>query len=241
MAEFLLIHGSCHGAWCWRDVIPALASLGHHARAIDLPAHGQDATPAAEATLDLYADTILDALAAPAIVVGHSAAGYAITLAAERAPDKVRSLVYLCAYVPAPGMSMIDMRRAGPRQPLKGAVHVAPDGVTYTVDPARAPGTFFHDCPAGAIAYALPLLCPEPILPQSTVLPPLRRWHEVDAHYIRCADDRTIPPEYQDAMSARFAPGHVTDLPSGHSPFFSMPDGLARRLGEIAGAKPPRT
>ena len=29
MAEYLLIHGSCHGAWCWRDVIPALEALGH--------------------------------------------------------------------------------------------------------------------------------------------------------------------------------------------------------------------
>ncbi|MEZ5867275.1 MAG: alpha/beta fold hydrolase [Defluviimonas denitrificans] len=85
MAEFLLIHGSCHGAWCWRDLIPALAALGHTARAIDLPAHGADTTPATEATLDLYADRILAAIDGPVTLVGHSAAGYPITLAAERA------------------------------------------------------------------------------------------------------------------------------------------------------------
>jgi pimeloyl-ACP methyl ester carboxylesterase len=45
MAEFLLIHGSCHGAWCWRDVLPELERLGHSARAIDLPSHGVDQTP----------------------------------------------------------------------------------------------------------------------------------------------------------------------------------------------------
>ncbi len=58
------------------------------------------------------------ALDAPAIVVGHSMGGYPITAAAERAPERVERLVYLCAYVPAPGMSLADMRRDGPRQPL---------------------------------------------------------------------------------------------------------------------------
>ncbi|MEC7961756.1 MAG: esterase, partial [Pseudomonadota bacterium] len=28
MARFLLIHGSAHGAWCWRDLIPALETQG---------------------------------------------------------------------------------------------------------------------------------------------------------------------------------------------------------------------
>lgn len=235
-ARFLLVHGSCHGAWCWRDVIPALAALGHEAGAIDLPAHGKDRTSAADATLDLYAEAILAAIDAPVTLVGHSAAGYPITLAAERAPEKVTRLVYLCAYVPVPGMSMIDMRKAGPRQLLQGAVRAAPDRVTYTVDPAMAPGTFYHDCPAQAVAWALPRLCPEPILPQSTVLPPLRNWPAVEKHYIICEDDHTIPPEYQPTMAAGFAPGHVTTLPTGHSPFFTAPDALARRLSDIAGA-----
>ena len=234
--RFLLVHGSGHGAWCWRDVIPALAALGHEARAIELPAHGADRTPAAAATLDLYAGAILSAIDAPVTLVGHSAAGYPITLAAERAPEKIARLVYLCAYVPAPGMSMIDMRRAGPRQLLQGAMRAAPDGVTYTVDPAMAPGTFYHDCPAEAVAYALPRLCPEPILPQSTVLPPLRNWPAVEKHYIVCEGDHTIPPEYQPVMATGFPPGHVTSLPTGHSPFFSAPDALARRLSDIAGA-----
>lgn len=235
-ARFLLVHGSCHGAWCWRDVIPALAGLGHEAVAIDLPAHGGDRTPATAATLDLYADAILSAIEAPVTLVGHSAAGYPITLAAERAPEKVTRLIYLCAYVPAPGMSMIDMRKAGPRQLLQGAVRADPGGVTYTIAPAMAPGSFYHDCPPEAVAYALPRLCPEPILPQSTVLPPLRNWPAVEKHYIICEDDHTIPPEYQATMAAGFAAGHVTSLPTGHSPFFTAPGALARRLSEIAGA-----
>ncbi|SPH24431.1 Pyrethroid hydrolase [Defluviimonas aquaemixtae] len=234
MARFLLVHGSCHGAWCWRDLVPALQALGHEARAIDLPAHGEDRTPATEVTLDAYAGAILAAIEEPVTLVGHSAAGYPITLAAARAPEKIARLVYLCAYVPAPGLSMIEMRRAGPRQPLKGAVSADPDGVTYLVDPDRAPVAFYNDCPEEAVAYAVPRLCPEPILPQATPLPPKTR-PEVESHYIVCANDRTIPPDYQRQMSAAFPPGHVTELASGHSPFFSIPDELAGRLSDIAG------
>lgn len=233
-ARFLLIHGSCHGAWCWRDLVPALLALGHEASAIDLPAHGDDPTPATEATLGLYAEAILAAIDAPVTLVGHSAAGYPITLAAERAPEKISRLVYLCAYVPAPGLSMIDMRRAGPRQMLTGAVHSDPDGATYRIDQDRARHCFYSDCPDAAVAYAVPRLCPEPIRPQSTPLPPLARWQEVERHYLICENDCTIPPEYQRTMSAAFPACTVTTLPTGHSPFFAAPDLLARRLSDIA-------
>lgn len=236
LARFLLIHGSCHGAWCWRDLVPALAALGHHATAIDLPAHGEDTTPPEEVTLDRYAAAILAAIDAPVTLVGHSAAGYPVTLAAERAPEKIARLVYLCAYLPAPGLSMIDMRRAGPSQPLAGAVRADPGGVTYRVDPALAPSLFYHDCPSEAVAFATARLCPEPIAPQATPLPPLARWHGVDRHYVLCAGDRTIPPAYQRRMSAGLPPGAVTELPTGHSPFFAAPAALARRLADIAGA-----
>ncbi len=208
--------------------------MGHRALAIDLPAHGEERTPASEATLDLYVERILKEIDAPVTLVGHSAAGYPITLAAERAPEKITRLVYLCAYVPVPGMSMIDMRRAGPRQLLGKAVRAAPDGVTYTVDPARIREHFYQDCSDEVVAYAAARLCPEPILPQATALPDLARWQGVEKHYIRCAQDKTIPPEYQAAMAAGFPPGCLTSLPTSHSPFFSAPKMLAKRLGDIA-------
>ena len=37
MANFGLIHGAWHGAWCWTRVIAELQALGHEARAVDLP------------------------------------------------------------------------------------------------------------------------------------------------------------------------------------------------------------
>ncbi len=236
MADFLLIHGSCHGAWCWRDVLPFLRAAGHRAEAIDLPSHGEDRTPVAKVTLDLYARAILDALPPGGVLVGHSMAGYPITAAAEVAPGKIGKLVYLCAYVPVSGLSLADMRRAGPRQPLLDAIVTAPDGVSFTIDPAKAREKFYHDCTEESVAFAVPRLCPQAIRPQATALELTGRSAGVERHYILCEDDRTIPPEYQATMSAGFAPGHVSRMPTSHSPFFAAPDLLARRLTEIAEA-----
>lgn len=235
MAEFLLVHGSGHGAWCWRDVIPALAALGHQARAIDLPGHGDDTTPVAEATLEGCRDAILAAGTPGSIVVGHSWGGYPIAAAAEAAPEALRALVFLCAYVPVSGLSMIEMRRRGPRQTITHAVRRAADGLSYSFDPDLAPDLFYHDCPAAAVQHAMRRLCPQAIRPQETPLVLTGRFDRVPRAYVRCTGDRVIPPEYQAAMVAGWPRERVQAMPTGHSPFLADPAGLAARLDRIAG------
>lgn len=233
MSDFLLIHGSCHGAWCWDDLIPHLTAAGHSARAIDLPSHGQDRTPAGEVTLGLYARAIVAAIETPVILVGHSMAGYPITAAAGLAPEKIRALVYLCAYVPLAGKSLADMRRMAPSQPLLDAIIVDEARVTFRVDPAKAADKFYHDVPPARAAWAIGQLGPQPILPQET---PLEPRHSLPRHYLRCTDDRTIPPEFQTTMTADWPAGTVSDLPTSHSPFLSDPALLAQHLDRIARA-----
>ena len=234
MADFLLIHGSGHGAWAWRDVLPRLHALGHEARAIDLPGHGDDPTPLEAVRLEGYRDAILAALGDRTVLVGHSMGGYPITAAAEAAPGRVAALVYLCAYVPVAGQSLADMRRAGPRQPLAPAIRRAGDGLSFTFDPSMARDIFFHDCPDEAVAFALARLCRQPTLPQETPIDATGRAAALPRHYIICEDDRAIPPEYQETMSADFDPGSVHRLGTSHSPFFSAPGRLARLLNDIA-------
>lgn len=231
MPDCLLIHGTGHGAWCFAETIAALGALGHSARAIDLPGCGADATPAAEATLGACARAIVAAVTGPTIVVGHSAAGFAITAAAERDPAGIAALVYLAAYVPQPGKSLAEMRRAGPSQPLKGAFRMTADGSAFRFDPAIVADRFYHDCPPEVAAAALARLTPQPLGPQETALPATSTAESLPRHYIRCTEDRTIPPAYQTSMAAGIA---LSDLATGHSPFLSAPDALAQRLSEIA-------
>jgi pimeloyl-ACP methyl ester carboxylesterase len=235
MADFLLIHGSGHGAWAWRDVIPLLRSLGHEARAIDLPGHGEDRTPPETVRLETYRDAVLAAFGDHTVVVGHSMGGYPITAAAETAPDRVAALVYLCAYVPVAGVSLADMRRAGPRQLLAPAIRRSDDGLTFTFDPGMARDLFYHDCPEETVAFAAARLCRQPVLPQETPLPETARAESTSRHYILCEDDRAIPPEYQTQMCQGFPAHAVHRLPTSHSPFFAAPGALVRILDQIAG------
>jgi len=230
---FLLIHGSAHGAWCWRDLIPALGARGGVVHTMDLPSHGDDPTPYTEVTLDLYRDAILHKISeigAPVILVGHSAGGYAITAAAEAAPERIAQLIYVCAYVPEDGKSLGDMRRSARAHPVLAAIAKTPDGKAFTFRPDTVEATLFHDCPAQAVAYALPHLGPQAIRPQETPLTITARSTTLPRDYVLCTDDRTIPPEEQEKMVKDWPEGHVHRLAAGHSPYFSHPDSLADLL-----------
>lgn len=236
MAEFLLIHGSCHGAWCWRDVLPLLNRGGHSARAIDLPSHGEDTTPIKDVTLDLYVDAILSEIDRPLVLVGHSMAGYPITAAAEKAPEKIAQLIYVCGYAPVSGLSLADMRRAGPRQPLMDAIQVSEDGLSFIIDPAKTGEKFYNDCPQDIVDFANAHLGPQAILPQATPITLTDRYFSVPKSYILCENDHTIPPEYQATMTADWPKDRVHRMYSSHSPFFSDPARLAQLLIQIAEA-----
>lgn len=234
MSDILLVHGAAHGAWCWNRVIPALQAMGHRARAIDLPSHGDDGTDPATVTLDSYAEAILRALDSTTILVGHSMGGFPITAAAQAAPDRIAALIYVCAYLPKAGQTLAEMRRAGPRQPLAGAFQIDESRTTFTFDPEKAPALFYHDCPADDLALAQRRLCRQPIAPQETPIPDTALAEALPRFYIRCTEDRVIPPEYQETMAAGLPPDYISTLPCGHSPFFAAPDALAQRIDAIS-------
>lgn len=234
MAEFLLIHGACHGAWCWRDMIAPLADLGHTTRTIDMPGHGSDMTPKDEVTLEMCAKAILAASTPDTLIVGHSWGGYPISAAAEIDPDGMRGLIYLCAYVPISGMAMSDMRKLAKRQPLVDAINRSPDGTTFTFAEDRVRDLFYHDCPDEAVDYAMPLLREQIVKPQATPLTVTDRFAGVPKSYIRCAFDGAIPPEFQLELAKDFPEDRLFHMQSAHSPFFSNPKGLAAMLDQIS-------
>jgi pimeloyl-ACP methyl ester carboxylesterase len=233
MSDILLVHGSCHGAWCWRDLIPALRALGHSPRAIDLPSHGNDKTPVNDVTLDSYADAVLAASTPETVVLGHSMGGFAISAAAQKNPDAMARLIYLCAYVPAPGLTLADMRKQAPSQPLMPAVRMAEDGKSFTLDPAMTTALFYQDCAPQSASFATPLLCAQAVAPTTKALPDTARADAKRRSYIRCMNDATIPPAYQVTMTKDWPSADVYEMSTGHSPFFADPAGLAQIIDTI--------
>ena len=234
MAEFLLIHGSGHGAWCWRDVLPLLNNGDHRARAIDLPGHGSDKTPIDDLTLEHYTDAILAAIDTPVILVGHSLAGVSISAAAQNRPELVSRLVYLTAWAPKDGQSALDIRRASNSEALLRAMVRSPDRLSTSFAPEMLNALFYHDCPPGTLEYAMVNLCPEPIAPAKSPVHLGANYASVPRSYIRCMDDRAIAPDYQVEMSQNWPKRNLYNMQCAHSPFFAQPGKLAQILLQIA-------
>jgi pimeloyl-ACP methyl ester carboxylesterase len=239
MANFLLIHGAWHGAWCWHKVIPELEALGHAAVAIDLPGHGVDKTPTAEVTLAAYAERVgaaLGTFAGPVVLVGHSMGGVVITEAAERFAERVARLVYLTAITLRDGEAMTDNPvKASPREFMAGFVPT-PDGSATRFNPDLMREAFYADCSEADIALAR--LC---LVPQSTAVmrTPIRatagRWGALPRSYITCSQDRALTLEGQRGMLERVGGfARVVEMQSSHSPFFSQPALLARHLADLS-------
>jgi pimeloyl-ACP methyl ester carboxylesterase len=253
MARFLLVHGAMGGAWCWEPVLPGLRAAGHEARAIDLPGAGADTTPVAEVTLYRYAEAICDALdgwapptpsapgAAPArtLLAGHSMGGMAITQAAARRPAGLAGLIYISAFLPQPGQSLIDITKlpeaAG--DSVQASLVVDGDPPVATMPPAAAPEALYHCATAEQVAWALPRRGGQPVIPFTQPFQAGADTAGFDAlprAYISCLQDRAIRPPVQRLMYTAAGCDPVIEIDTDHSPWLSATGELVAALDRIA-------
>lgn len=234
--RIVLVHGAWSRASTWGEVPARLGALGHTVIAPDLPGHGDDPADPSAVTLSDYAARIADILRAgpPALLVGHSMGGMAISAAAELAPDHVAGLVYLCAFLPQDGESLLDLMK---RQPptIRPAVRPGPQPGTTLLDAAAALPLLAQDASPTAQAALAAAIGPQPNRPQTDRihLTP-GNFGRLPRAYILCEEDRTITPALQRDMIAASPCDPVLSLPTGHFPQLSAPDRLARLLADLA-------
>ncbi len=234
MSTFILVHGAWHGGWCWERISPLLRRMGHSVVAPDLPGHGADTTPWWRVTLGSYARRVCDASRASgghAIAVGHSMGGIVITEAAAREPTLFAGLVYLSAFVPLPGESLMSLGRRDRESRIRFALQ---RGLTRTtIDPTRAAEVFYNTCALSDASAATPRLVPQPMLPLLQGAS-AGRGEPPPRGYIECTEDRAISIAHQRFMCERAGIAHVATLATDHSPFYSAPRELAAALGDLA-------
>lgn len=235
-ARIVLVHGAWGRASTWGEVPARLAALGHEVIAPDLPGHGADPADPATVTLAQYAARLAELLRAgpPALLVGHSMGGMAISAAAELAPDHITRLVYVAAFLPQDGESPLDLMK---RQPdtIRPALRPGPGPGTTTLDPAAALPLLAQDAPPEAQAALAAALGPQPNRPQTDRihLTP-GNFGRLPRAYILCEADRVITPALQRDMIAASPCDPVFPLPTGHFPQLADPDRLARLLADLA-------
>nr|XP_043638723.1 salicylic acid-binding protein 2-like [Erigeron canadensis] len=104
--HFVLVHGACHGAWCWYKLIPLLEASGHRVSAFDLSAAGTNTKEIQQViTFADYTAPLLEFMAAippeeKVVLVGHSVGGLSIAIAMEMFPTKISLAVFVTAFMP---------------------------------------------------------------------------------------------------------------------------------------------
>ena len=234
MSKFLLVHGSGHGAWCFEKLANELRNRGHVADAIDLPGHGRNKLPIRKITLERYSSAIRKSLQSPTIVLGHSMGGYPISLAAETDPSFIKHLVYLTAFVPEDGKSLVELRNKVDNFPLLSVIKKTEDGLGFYIPQKYQKDIFYHDCSTKDVKLAAENLCVQAIEPQLTSIRLGSNFEKTPKSYVHCLDDRTIPLALQKELSKKIPNENTYEINSGHSPFFSKPAELALVLEKIA-------
>jgi pimeloyl-ACP methyl ester carboxylesterase len=111
MATFVLVHGAWHGSWCWKRVRRSLQQQGHEVFTPTLTGIGERShllSPAVDLnthTLDVLNLIRWEELE-DVVLCGHSYGGMVVSGVADRIPQRIRSLVYLDAFVPEDGESL---------------------------------------------------------------------------------------------------------------------------------------
>jgi pimeloyl-ACP methyl ester carboxylesterase len=224
----VLVHGGWHGSWCWARVVPLLDRRGLSVRTIDLPSIDADPDDRSGLSGDAAAvAALLDDVEEPALLCGHSYGGMVITQAAAGRQDVAR-LVYLCAFMPDAGESLLSI--SGERAPWI----VAQEDGRWLPDLEQTATTFYADCDAETQRASTARLRPMPTAPVEEPVASAP-WRDIPSTYVICTRDMAIPVEWQ---RNRFAPraDEVVELDASHSPFFSQPSAVADLLAERVGA-----
>jgi len=243
MATFILIHGSWHWGGCFVKVANILGAHGHAVIMPDLASHGFDTTPTADVTsLPIYAAPVREALESvngKAILVGHSVGGATCTWLGEELPEKIAALVYLTGFMAPNGKSARDfvMTPTYLKDPAivasQGMLRLGKEGLGLDFNKAdQIADSLYSDCEVHDIEIALAnIVRVTPHAPFTAVSGITEgRYGSLPRHYIECLEDHGLPLAVQRDMQAAVPGARVHQLHTGHSPFFSAPEAVAKIL-----------
>ncbi len=229
--QYLLVHGSWQGPWCWEKIEPLLTRQGHKVTSVNLPGYEQKG-PSTITYRDYY-DYLEQKICEheePIVLVAHSMAGIFAGPLADRLDAKIAHAFFIAAFLPSFGESLLDVALRYEGSDLPKILQVDPVNKVHMLDKEGAKEAFYHDCSDEIKDWAVNLLRPQPYVPLETPLD----WEDsfVFPHkrtYIVCENDRAVCALAQRDM-AKLHQAKIVKFDSGHFPFLSHPEELCEVL-----------
>jgi pimeloyl-ACP methyl ester carboxylesterase len=238
---FVHVHGAWQSSWVWGTVKEQLEFAGQKVIVVSLPAHGDDTTSPTAVTLDTYSDSVISAISditkgnKKIVLVGHSLAGMIISEVAEKIPTQIDKLIYVGAYLPANGQSLLDLANTDGQSLLGQSLIFYP--ATLGVPLNKVSDIFCQDGSVEVKNLLVAKYKDEPLIPfTNNVTLTAANFGKVGKFYIHTLQDHVVGPDLQNRMvdAAHIPNDKVYSLNSSHSPFLSMPGKVSETLLKIA-------
>ncbi|MEV4329121.1 alpha/beta hydrolase [Streptomyces sp. NPDC049597] len=229
----VLEHGAFADGSSWNGVIADLHAAGYPVVAAANPLRG----PASDAAA---LRTVLDHVKGPKVLVGHSYGGNVISQAATDDPE-VKALVYVAAFLPAPGESALELTGKYPGSTLPDALdpvtYQQADGSTATdlfIQQDKFRDQFAADVPSeqAALMAAEQRPVAQAALEEKATT---AAWKTKPTWDIVTTRDLNIPAAVQRFMAKR-AHAHTVEIAASHSVAVSHPHLVADVIEEAARA-----
>lgn len=233
----VLVHGAWADSSSWSGVV---RSLQHDGYTVDVPPNPLRGLTDDAAYLAAYLQTITG----PIVLVGHSYGGAVVTNAATGNAN-VKALVYVDAFVPDQGESVVQLAAAR----RGSALAVADPTTVFSLVPYPGAGSgdfdlyvlptvfrtaFANDLsPSNAAVLAA---TQRPVALSALTAPSgLPAWKSIPSWYLVGAADQVLPAAEQQAMAAR-AHSHIAAVNAGHLSMISHPKSVEQLIVDAARA-----
>jgi pimeloyl-ACP methyl ester carboxylesterase len=218
----VLVHGAFADGSSWNKVIPLLEKAGLKVVAVQNP------LDTLENDVAFTNRAIADA-EGPIVLVGHSWGGAVITQAGVN--PKIHSLVYVAAYAPDVGQSVVDTQKGYPQAP--GRAFLVKDAAGYLKFSDE--GIFKH------FAADLPrdeqevIAATQGAFSTVAIATPVTQaaWHTVSSFAVVSTNDTVIQPQLQRDQVKRLK-AKAVEVASSHVVMLSHPDVVAKMIIEAA-------
>jgi pimeloyl-ACP methyl ester carboxylesterase len=227
VATFLVAHGAWSAGWAWKKMRPLMRARGHEIFTPTYTGMGERAHLAhRDIDLETHIADVLGVLKFEdlrnVILVGHSYGGMVATGVADRAPERLSQLVYLDAFAPRNGQSLLDLQTEEASQRVREGT--AREGDGWRIPPNPAP----PDTSAADLAWVNAHRMPQPIKTFEQKIKLTGAVDRLPRTYIYCKISRPgdVFRQFRDRASSEKG-WKCIDIDASHSPNVTAPEALA--------------